>query len=116
LQVPVPEQDDGGWNVAPLHDWARPHETDEAACWQPPEPLHRPVLPHTPLAAQLPGSATPLATFAQVPRVLTLQAWHVEQVEVVQQTPSVQWALAHWLSPAHAPPLPFFAVQTAPAQ
>jgi hypothetical protein len=102
--------------MPPLQDWGSPHETEAGCCVQAPLPLQVPVFPHAPLAAQLPGSATPLATLAQVPVVLTLQAWHVGQVEVVQQTPSVQWALVHWLSPAHAPPLPFFAVQTAPAQ
>jgi len=27
LHVPAPEQNDAGWNVAPLHDVVMPHET-----------------------------------------------------------------------------------------
>jgi hypothetical protein len=36
LHAPVPEQNDAGWNVDPLHDAARPHDTLAAASWQPP--------------------------------------------------------------------------------
>jgi hypothetical protein len=51
LQVPAPEQRDGGWKVVPVHDWASPQETVLAACVQPLAPLQVPVLPQGGLAA-----------------------------------------------------------------
>jgi hypothetical protein len=35
-----------------------------------------------------------------------LHAWQVAQLPVLQQTPSTQWVLLHWLSPPHATPSP----------
>ena len=47
VQVPEPLQCDAGWNVVELgHDAPAPHDTLDAASWQPPAPLHAPVLPH----------------------------------------------------------------------
>jgi len=111
LQVPVPEQCDGGWWVVPLHVSARPHAFDAGCCWQAPA-TQTPVLPHAPLLAQrLCGSAELSATFPQVPLPLELQDWHVPQLEVVQQTPSVQLPLVHSLAAAQAAPLAFLARQ-----
>ena len=74
LQVPVPEQVDGGWYVVPEHDAARPHEVDAGRCSHAPA-TQRPVLPQGALVltAQFGGSAVLLGTFAQVPLPLTLQ-------------------------------------------
>jgi hypothetical protein len=71
LQVPVPEQVEGGWYVVPLHDAARPHDVDAGFCSQAPA-MQKPVLPQTPLAAQFGGSACPLGTLAHVPVLFTL--------------------------------------------
>jgi len=46
LHVPLPEQNDTGWNVDPLQDAPRPHDAVAAASWHPPAPLQAPVLPH----------------------------------------------------------------------
>ena len=58
----------------------------------------------------------PSGTLAQVPLLLTLQDWQDGQLDVVQQTPSVQLPLMHWLAPPHAAPGPFLATQLVPAQ
>jgi hypothetical protein len=111
LQVPLPEQCDEGWWVVPLQDSARPHAFEAGCCWQAPE-TQTPVLPHSPLLAQRPwGSAELSATFPQVPLAVALHDWHVPQLEVVQQTPSVQLALVHSLAAAQAVPFAFFARQ-----
>ena len=110
LHVPPPEQNDGGWNVVPLHAIGAPHTVDAAACWQAPL-THTPVFPHGGLAAQLGGSAVPLATFAHVPAPLTLHDWQPAQPLVVQQTPSVQKPVPHSLPPTQGAPEPFFATQ-----
>jgi hypothetical protein len=108
LQEPVPEQNDGGWRVEPLHEAAVPHAFEVGCCSHAPL-TQKPVLPHPLLAAQPPcGSVVLFATLAQVPLPLTLHAWQVEQVAVVQQTPSVQWPLMHWLSPPQLAPFAFF--------
>jgi len=74
------------------------------------------VLPHTPFAAQFGGSPMPSGTLAQVPAPFTLHDWQDGQLEVVQQTPSVQLPLMHWLAPPHATPAAFLAMQLVPAQ
>lgn len=78
-------------NVDPVHDWV-PHVTLVAASWQPPAPLHRPVLPQGGLAVQrFIVSGWPSGTKAQVPALApTLHAMHSEQELVPQQTPSTQ--------------------------
>jgi hypothetical protein len=38
----------------------------------------------------------------------TSQAWHCPPHELLQQTPSTQLPLPHWLAAVHALPLPFF--------
>jgi hypothetical protein len=40
-----------------------------------------------------------------------LHIWQAPQLSVVQQTPSVQWLLEHWLLAVHAPPFAFFPSQ-----
>jgi hypothetical protein len=52
-----------------------------------------------------------LATFPQVPFPLAAHDWQVEQLEVVQQTPSVQLPAAHSLAAPQAAPLAFLATQ-----
>jgi hypothetical protein len=55
------------------------------------------------------------ATATQVPTLpATSQAWHWPLQLVLQQTPSTQLPLPHWLAAVQAPPLPFFGTQ-APA-
>ena len=110
LHVPPPEQNDGGWNVVPLHEIGAPQIVDTAPCWQAPL-THRPVLPQGALAAQLGGSAVPLATFAHVPAPLMLHDWQAEQPLVAQQTPSVQKPVPHSLPPAQGAPGTFLATQ-----
>jgi len=87
LHVPLPEQNDAGWNVVPLHDMPSPHDTVVGDCWQPPEPLHAPVLPHGGVAGHCPVGATlPAAMFAHIPRLPEmLHAWHVGQLALPQQ-------------------------------
>jgi hypothetical protein len=112
LQVPVPEQCDGGWYVVLVHASTAPHGAVLGCCWQAPLPLQTPVFPHGGLAAQRPcGSAVLSATFAQVPMPLMLHAWQAGQLAVVQQTPSVQLPLPHSLLPPQVAPFPFFATQ-----
>ena len=94
LQVPLPLQNDWGWYVLPVHETAVPHGIDVDCCWQAPE-TQAPVLPHTPFAAQFGGSPIPSGTLAQVPLPLTLHDWQDGQLDVVQQTPSVQLPLMH---------------------
>jgi hypothetical protein len=53
----------------------------------------------------------PTAKAEQVPAPLMLHIWQVPQLAVVQQTPSVQWLLPHWLSAEQAPPFPIFGTQ-----
>jgi hypothetical protein len=92
------------------HDSARPHAVDAETCWQAPA-KQRPVLPQTPLGPQFGGSAVLLATLAQVPAPLTPQDWQAGQLDVVQQTPSVQLPLAHWFVAVQATPGALFATQ-----
>src|SRR5215468_10910387 len=110
LQVPVPEQNEGGWWVVPLHDSASPHDVEVERCSHAPA-TQRPVLPQTPFAAQLGGSAVPFGTLAQVPLPLTLHDWQAGQLEVVQQTASVQLPLPHSLAAVHAAPFAFLGTQ-----
>jgi hypothetical protein len=81
-------------------------------CVQAPPPLQTPVLPHSPFGAQRPcGSLVPEPTLEQVPKPFRLHAWQVEQAFVLQQTPSTQLPLAHWLLPPHATPSPLLSTQ-----
>jgi len=53
----------------------------------------------------------PSANAEQVPAPFRLHIWQAPQLSVVQQTPSVQWLLEHWLLAVHAPPFAFFPSQ-----
>jgi hypothetical protein len=90
-----------------------PQVTEVGCCAQPPLPLQTPVLPHGPFGAQrFCGSPAPAPTFAHVPGLeARLQAWQVAQAFVLQQTPSTQLLLVHWLPALHVPPSAFFAWQ-----
>ena len=110
LHVPVPEQCEGGWWVPFEHDSARPHAFDAGCCWQAPA-TQTPVLPHSPAAAQFGGSAVPSATLEQVPLPLSAHDWQLGQLEVVQQTPSVQLPAAHSFAAEQAAPFPFLLTQ-----
>jgi hypothetical protein len=77
--------------------------------WQWPVPSHFPVFPQ--LAAVESGGQALAGTgieftgvAAHVPTVFTLQAWQDGHEGVVQQTPSTQLLLAHWLPPLHPAP------------
>jgi hypothetical protein len=97
LHAPVPEQNDAGWNVAPLHAIDMPQETVDAACWHAPAPLQTPVLPHGGAGGHCPaGAAAPADMNAHIPALpATLQAWQVGQLPLPQQTPSMQLPLMH---------------------
>jgi hypothetical protein len=78
------------------------------------EPVHEPA-PHSVsgsvLAATLPH--VPLAT----PVLALEQAWQVAPHALLQQKPSMQLPLGHWLPvPVQAAPCAFFAVHVEPAQ
>jgi len=113
VHAPPPLQNDGGWYVVPEHDADVPQATEVGCCVQAPLPLQTPVLPQAPFDAQrLCGSPAPAPTFAHVPGLeARLHAWQVEQAFVLQQTPSTQLALTHWLPAPHVPPSAFFAWQ-----
>ena len=105
--MPLPEQKTAGVKVEPLQA-ALPHWTDVAACWQAPDPLQAPVLPQVVLIGQrLWGSAALAATLAQVPFPLALHAWQVGQLALLQQTPSTQFPVAHWMGSVQAAPEAF---------
>jgi hypothetical protein len=69
--------------------------------WQPPEALHLPVFPQLEAVGsggqKLAGAGVFSATGAQVPDPFTLHAWQEAQLGVLQQTPSTQLPVAHWL-------------------
>ena len=94
-----------------MHDSAWPHETDVGCCWQAPFPLQKPVLPQGGLAVQFGGSAVLLGTLEHVPLPLRLHDWQMGQLEVVQQTPSVQLPAAHSFAAPHVTPFAFLATQ-----
>jgi len=76
-----------------------------------------PVLPHSLVTGQrLCGSAELSATLPQVPLPLAAHDWQVPQLEVVQQTPSVQLALEHSLAALQAAPFAFLATQVPAAE
>jgi hypothetical protein len=105
-------QNDGGWYVVPEHDAVAPQATEAACCVQLPLPLQTPVLPQAPFGAQrLCGSPLPAPTLVQVPAPVRLHAWQVAQALVLQQTPSTQLPLTHWLPAPHVPPRARFAWQ-----
>ena len=114
LHMPVPVQVDAGCSIDPVQDRPRPHDTEAAACVQPLAPLQVPVLPQGGLAAHWPaGAAVPAASGVQVPGDDPLQVWQVPQLVLpagrLQQKPSTQLPLMHWLAAVHAMPFGFSA-------
>ena len=106
LQAPPPLQNDCGWNVAPVHDTAAPHETVVAACVQPLAPLQVPVLPQGGVAVHWPvGAGVPAASGVQLPGVAPLHVWQVPHIALPQQTVSMQLPLMHWFAAVHGWPL-----------
>src|SRR5690348_14619506 len=104
--MPAPVQNDWGWNVVPVHDTDMPHDTVVAACAQPALPSHLPVLPQGGLAAHCPaGADVPAASGVHVPGVAPAQVWQVPQLVLplgrLQQKPSTQLPLMHWLAAVH---------------
>jgi hypothetical protein len=96
----------------PVHDSAAPQETLAAACVHPLAPLQVPVFPHGGLAVHWPaGAGVPAASGVHVPGEVPLQVWHVPQVALPQQTPSVQLLLVHSFAALHAVPFAFLATQ-----
>jgi hypothetical protein len=85
--VPAPLQKPIGVSMASAHE-AIPQEVAAGAFLHAPAPSHVPTKPHGGLATQRPcGSAASAGTSLHVPsRPLTLQAWHVPQLGVAQQT------------------------------
>ena len=113
-QPPEPLQCDSGWYVVPVHD-VEPQLTELGCCAQAPLPLHRPVLPHAPFDGH-PVSGVFTATFAQVPALFRLHALHAPQSPTLQQTPSTQKPLPHWLVDEQGMPSPVWLMQTLPLQ
>jgi hypothetical protein len=55
-------------------------------------------------------------TFAHVPALFRLHALHVPQLATLQQTPSTQNPLPHWVADVHAVPSPVWLTQVVPLQ
>ena len=89
--MPAPLQKPTGVSVAAAQV-AVPHDVAADAFRHAPAPSHVPTKPHGGLGTQRPcGSAASADTSLHVPsRPAMLQAWHVPQVAVAQQTPSTQ--------------------------
>jgi hypothetical protein len=115
LQLPAPSQLPAVVAVPAVHEGA-PQLVPTAVDRQAPAPLQVPSNPQGGAAVQPPcGSLVPAATAVQVPaEPATLQAAHVPQLAVPQQTPSTQLPPWHSLPIAqawpsrlrpHAPPL-----------
>ena len=113
VHVPEPLQCDAGWWVDPVHEAPAPHDTLAAVCWQSPEPLQAPVLPHGGAAVHWPAGAVPPAgMLVHVPALpVRLQDSHFPHDPALQQTPSVQNSLLHSLAAPQAAPSVFFATQ-----
>src|SRR5579871_1607264 len=106
-QFPAPSQAPTGVSVEAVQA-AAPQLVPTAMFAQWPVPSQVPLLPQGELLlpVQPPcGSAALAETLVQVPALpITLQAWQVPQLGLVQQTPSTQLLLAHSPAPAHACP------------
>jgi hypothetical protein len=84
----------------PVHEGDAQSVDDEAG-WHLPKPSH----PLVQFVAEAGHAAVgPAAAAAQVPCPLRLQAMHVAQDGVLQQTPSTQFPLPHWLPEVHDVP------------
>src|SRR4051794_3128933 len=99
-----------------MHETGDPHGSVLGCCAQAPFPSHAPVLPHAVLLGQRPWGSATVPTKAHEPAGLTLQAWQVGQLPALQQTPSVQEPLTHWLPAVQPTPSAFLATQLGTAQ
>ena len=85
----------------PVRHWVLPVQGDPWARRQAPEPLQ------TLLPTQVGESCWPVGVLTQVPTLPeTPHDWHDPVQAVLQQTPSTQLPLAHWLPSAQAMPSP----------
>src|SRR5689334_10359978 len=105
MQLPPPLQVDPpmNWLVVVLHV-GEAHEVPLPTCWQPLAPLQGPGFPQVAPVVHWPaGAVWPEGIDVQVPLLFTLQALQVPvQLPTLQQTPSVQKPVAHWLPPLQA--------------
>jgi hypothetical protein len=88
-----------------LHE-AVEQDTDELACSHAPLPSQLPSLPQVVVTAHWPvGAAVPALMFAHVPLALPVrlseQAMQVEVHALLQQKPSTQELLRHWVLLVH---------------
>lgn len=114
-QLPAPLQAGAAVNCdePDAHEVLPPQLAPLACCWQPEEPLQRPVLPQAAPRGHWPaGAAVPEAIAAQVPRPLRLHEEQVPQPFVWQQTPSIQKPLPHSWPEPQVVPRPFLGLQT----
>jgi hypothetical protein len=99
-----------------MHEAVAPHASVVGCCAHAPLPLHAPVLPQGPVLRQRPCGSVTAPTNEHVPAGLRLQAWQVGQLPALQQTPSVQEPLAHWLAAVQTTPSAFLGTQLVPEQ
>src|SRR3954470_9020495 len=99
-----------------MHETGAPQDSVFGCCAQAPLPLQAPVLPQALLLGQRPCGSVTVPTNEQVPAGLRLQAWQVGQLPALQQTPSVQKPLTHWLPALQPAPGPCLETQLAPEQ
>jgi hypothetical protein len=116
LQVLVAMQVAGGvYRVEPAAQMALAQVEPVAVIAQAPAPSHFPVFPQVATVHWPVGADWPEAMFAQVPAPFRLQAWHVPQVAVEQQTPSTQLPglppLLHWFPAVQVAPSAFLSWQ-----
>ncbi len=71
--------------------------------------------PEHSLSGSVPAVTSPQVPFAP-PVLAAEQAWQVPPHAVLQQTPSTQLPLEHWLLPVHAEPWASFATHALPEQ
>jgi hypothetical protein len=114
-QAPLPSQVAGLVWVLPAGQlWLR-HAVEVSQLRHLPVPSHTPSRPQVLRSVALhraPGSAPPAGTGVQVPRWLaTLQLWQTpvaaDEQAVLQQTPSTQMPLSHWVASEQIDPMPF---------
>ena len=110
--MPAPLQNDCGWYSPLEHDDRRTARRRGRLLLARPV-AQSPVLPHEPVFEHRPWdrAGVPAPTFEHVPAPFRLHVWQVAQLPVEQQTPSVQWLLAHWLFAPQAAPFAFLGTQ-----
>jgi hypothetical protein len=119
--APAPLQVEALVWVLPLHDWAR-QTVPEAQSWHAPL-WHVPSVPQVAAAVAMHtprGSAVPFVAVLQVPFTPPVrsaeQAWQAPVQATLQQTPSTQKPLVHWLLPVHVAPFAPLATHVTPKQ